>query len=92
MGVASKSKDASLLVYNGRTHYNEWQFVYIAQTQAPGAPTEVLGAFVTDSSAGVKAKLKVTPEVAAFVFVVVVVAAHVTVAVMLVIVIARLDN
>jgi type II secretory pathway pseudopilin PulG len=36
MGVASKSTDASLLVYNGRTKYNEWQFVFVAQTQAPG--------------------------------------------------------
>ena len=37
MGVASKSKDSSIRVYNGRTHYNEWQFVYVVQTQAPGA-------------------------------------------------------
>jgi type II secretory pathway pseudopilin PulG len=36
MGVASKSKDASIRIYNGRTHYNEWQFVYVAQTTAPG--------------------------------------------------------
>jgi type II secretory pathway pseudopilin PulG len=36
MGVASKSKDASIRIYNGRTHYNEWQFVYVAQTSAPG--------------------------------------------------------
>ncbi len=37
-GVASKSKAESLRIYNGRTHYNEWQFVYVAQTQAPGTP------------------------------------------------------
>jgi type II secretory pathway pseudopilin PulG len=37
MGVASKSTDPSLLVYNGRTKYNEWQFIYVAQTQTPGA-------------------------------------------------------
>jgi type II secretory pathway pseudopilin PulG len=37
MGVVSKSKDASIRLYNGRTHYNEWQFLYVAQTQAPGA-------------------------------------------------------
>lgn len=37
VGVASKSKEASLRVYNGRTHYNEWQFVYIAQAPAPNA-------------------------------------------------------
>jgi hypothetical protein len=37
IGVASKSKEESLRIYNGRTHYNEWQFVYVQQTQAPGA-------------------------------------------------------
>lgn len=36
MGVASKSKDLSIRIYNGRTHYNEWQFVYVMQTQAAG--------------------------------------------------------
>jgi type II secretory pathway pseudopilin PulG len=36
IGVASKSKAASIRVYNGRTHYNEWQFVYITTTQTPG--------------------------------------------------------
>jgi type II secretory pathway pseudopilin PulG len=36
MGVASKSKDASIRIYNGRTHYNEWQFVFVMQTSAPG--------------------------------------------------------
>ncbi len=39
MGVASKSKAESLRIYNGRTHYNEWQFLYVAQTQAPGTGT-----------------------------------------------------
>ena len=39
MGVASKSKAPSIRIYNGRTHYNEWQFVYVAQTQAPGQST-----------------------------------------------------
>ena len=39
MGVASKSNGASLRIYNGRTHYNEWQFVYVQQVQAqPGGP------------------------------------------------------
>jgi type II secretory pathway pseudopilin PulG len=38
MGVASKSTAESLRTYKGRTRYNEWQFVYIAQTQAPGLP------------------------------------------------------
>lgn len=36
IGVASKSKGESLRNYKGRTHYNEWQFVYIAQTQQAG--------------------------------------------------------
>ena len=36
MGVASKSTATSLRIYNGRTHYNEWQFVYVAQTTRPG--------------------------------------------------------
>jgi type II secretory pathway pseudopilin PulG len=37
-GVSSRSKAQSIRVYNGRTHYNEWQFVYTPQTQQPGAP------------------------------------------------------
>jgi type II secretory pathway pseudopilin PulG len=36
-GVASKSKDKSIRIYNGRTHYNEWAFVFTPQLQAPGA-------------------------------------------------------
>lgn len=36
MGVTSKSKDKSIRLYNGRSHYNEWQFVYVPQVQAPG--------------------------------------------------------
>jgi len=38
MGVVSKSKDASIRLYNGRTHYNEWQFVFVQQAQAAGQP------------------------------------------------------
>ena len=37
-GVASKSKDQSIRIYNGRSHYNEWAFVYVQQQQAPGGP------------------------------------------------------
>jgi len=37
MGVTSKSRDKSIRVYNGRNHYNEWQFVYLAQVAAPAA-------------------------------------------------------
>ncbi len=36
MGVVSKSKEPSLRLYNGRSRYNEWQFV-APQAQAPGA-------------------------------------------------------
>ena len=36
-GVASKSKDKSIRIYNGRTHYNEWAFIFTPQLQAPGA-------------------------------------------------------
>ena len=37
IGVVSKSKDASIRLYNGRTHYNEWQFIFVQQAQAGGA-------------------------------------------------------
>ena len=36
IGVASKSTETSLRVYNGRTKYNEWQFIYLATTAQPG--------------------------------------------------------
>src|SRR4029079_6254791 len=36
-GVASKSKDTSIRLYKGRSHYNEWAFVYTPGVQAPGA-------------------------------------------------------
>jgi len=36
MGVASKSKEKSIRLYNGRSHYNEWAFVFTPQ-QIPGA-------------------------------------------------------
>jgi type II secretory pathway pseudopilin PulG len=35
-GVTSKSKDQSIRLYNGRSHYNEWAFVYTPQIQAAG--------------------------------------------------------
>jgi type II secretory pathway pseudopilin PulG len=37
MGVASKSTEQSIRLYQGRNHYNEWAFLYVAQVQAPGA-------------------------------------------------------
>jgi type II secretory pathway pseudopilin PulG len=36
MGVTSKSKDKSIRLYNGRSHYNEWAFVFTPQQQTPG--------------------------------------------------------
>ena len=38
LGVVSKSKEASLRVYNGRNHYNEWVFVATAQSNRAGGP------------------------------------------------------
>ena len=40
VGVTSKSKERSIRLYNGRNFYNEWQFVFVPQVQAPvaGAP------------------------------------------------------
>jgi type II secretory pathway pseudopilin PulG len=35
-GVVSKSKASSLRLYNGRSHYNEWQFVHVPRAAAPG--------------------------------------------------------
>ena len=37
IGVASKSKDKSIRIYNGQTHYNEWAFVYAPPAATPGA-------------------------------------------------------
>jgi type II secretory pathway pseudopilin PulG len=36
VGVMSKSKEKSIRIYNGRTHYNEWVFVYQPTMQSPG--------------------------------------------------------
>ena len=36
-GVASKSKDTSIRLYKGRSHYNEWAFVFTPPAPAPGA-------------------------------------------------------
>jgi len=38
VGVTSKSKERSIKIYNGRNHYNEWQFVYTVANQRIGAP------------------------------------------------------
>ncbi len=36
LGVRSKSTDMSLRVYNGRTHYNEWEFMFVPRATGPG--------------------------------------------------------
>jgi type II secretory pathway pseudopilin PulG len=36
IGVRSKSKDESIKLYQGRSHYNEWTFIYVNQN--PGGP------------------------------------------------------
>ncbi len=36
VGVRSKSIEASIRVYNGATHYNEWQFVFVPRPTGPG--------------------------------------------------------
>jgi hypothetical protein len=36
IGVVSKSKETSIRLYNGRSHYNEWIFQAVQRTQAPG--------------------------------------------------------
>lgn len=36
IGVASKSKAESIRAYQGRTHYNEWAFVFVNMRPGPG--------------------------------------------------------
>ena len=36
IGVTSKSKAESIKLYNGRSKYNEWAFVYVQTAQRPG--------------------------------------------------------
>jgi hypothetical protein len=36
LGVQSKSKEASIRIYRGGSHYNEWQFLYQSASQTPG--------------------------------------------------------
>jgi type II secretory pathway pseudopilin PulG len=38
MGVVSKSKEESIRVYHGGTHYNEWAFLFSNVSNRPGAP------------------------------------------------------
>lgn len=43
-GVTSKSKNTSIRIYKGRSHYNEWQFVYTPPAPAPGTGAPAGGA------------------------------------------------
>jgi type II secretory pathway pseudopilin PulG len=36
LGVVSKSKETSIRIYKGGTHYNEWNFIYANASMAPG--------------------------------------------------------
>jgi type II secretory pathway pseudopilin PulG len=36
IGVTSKSKDASIKIYNGRDRYNEWAFIFLRTAQRAG--------------------------------------------------------
>jgi type II secretory pathway pseudopilin PulG len=36
IGVTSKSTDVSIRLYKGRSHYNEWAFIYTPPAAAPG--------------------------------------------------------
>ncbi len=38
IGVTSKSKESSIKMYNGRTKYNEWAFVFVQTAQRPTGP------------------------------------------------------
>jgi type II secretory pathway pseudopilin PulG len=40
-GVVSKSKESSIKVFNGRSKYNEWTFIYLATAQRIGIPGQV---------------------------------------------------
>jgi type II secretory pathway pseudopilin PulG len=44
IGVTSKSPDESIRLYKGRSHYNEWAFIYTAPAAAPGAGAPGAGA------------------------------------------------
>ena len=37
VGVVSKITDTSIMLYNGRSKYNEWAFLYMASATQPGA-------------------------------------------------------
>jgi type II secretory pathway pseudopilin PulG len=39
-GVRSRSKARSIMVLNGRQHYNEWDFTYVPYQDRPGQPAE----------------------------------------------------
>jgi type II secretory pathway pseudopilin PulG len=42
-GVRSKSKDESIKIYQGRTHYNEWTFIFVSANPGLGGPGRGVG-------------------------------------------------
>lgn len=52
MTVRSKSKDASIRIYNGAAHYNEWHFQYNAQGRGRGGPQGAPGGGPTQGRPG----------------------------------------
>jgi type II secretory pathway pseudopilin PulG len=44
IGVVSKSREQSIRTYKGRTHYNEWTFIFLVPSPAPGTTGGVPGA------------------------------------------------
>lgn len=61
-GVASKSKDQSIRLYNGRQHYNEWHFTYQAfMPRQPGVAPGMPGGTVRPGGAPGPARPGATP-------------------------------
>jgi type II secretory pathway pseudopilin PulG len=52
MTVRSQSKEASIRIYNGAAHYNEWHFQYNAQGRGRGGPQGAPGGGPTQGGPG----------------------------------------
>ena len=60
-GVVSKSKDSSIKIYNGRTKYNEWAFVYLATAQRVGGPAGAFPGYAAGYAAARHATSRTVP-------------------------------
>ncbi len=68
-GIASKSEDSAIMVYNDRSNYNEWEFVFDYTKQKPlptaggsiGTPAANLGNFPGTPTAGANPNLTANP-------------------------------